>query len=241
MQLVRGDISNGNGLSKITMAALGDAFKERGRDDSTGVGKIRKQVKAINGATEELNDSLKSSSDRFGSLQNEFESYNLKQLEKLKADLDYQIKDAKAVGGLKEIFIGLNDGTIKGFDNLADFETTRRKILDALDKKREEEKTKHDSNFGVQKRAAKKEWDEAKAELKKSKPTKINIRVSNTIKPNSGNRPQRRPTKISVATLPAKAPKLPPKPNQPKQKPSARPISARMITSNSNATASRLQ
>ena len=167
MQLVRGDISNGNGLSKITMAALGDAFKERGRDDSTGVGKIRKQVKAINGATEELNDSLKSSSDRFGSLQNEFESYNLKQLEKLKADLDYQIKDAKAVGGLKEIFIGLNDGTIKGFDNLADFETTRRKILDALDKKREEEKTKHDSNFGVQKRAAKKEWDEAKAELKK--------------------------------------------------------------------------
>lgn len=167
MQLVRGDISNGNGLSKITMAALGDAFKERGRDDSTGVGKIRKQVKAIIGATEERNDSLKSSSDRFGSLQNEFESYNLKQLEKLKADLDYQIKDAKAVGGLKEIFIGLNDGTIKGFDNLADLETTRRKILDALGKKREEEKTKHDSNFGVQKRAAKKEWDEAKAELKK--------------------------------------------------------------------------
>lgn len=167
MQLVRGDIANGKGLSKITMAALGDAFKERGRDDSTGVGKIRKQVNTIIGATEELNDSLKSSSVRFGSMQNEFESYNLKQLEKLKADLDYQIKDAKTVGGLKEIFIGLNDGTVKGFDNLADLETTRRKILDALGKKREEEKTKHDSNFGVQWKAAKKEWDEAKAELKK--------------------------------------------------------------------------
>lgn len=167
MQLVRGDIANGKGLSKITMAALGDAFKERGRDDSTGVGKIRKQVNVAIGAAEDLKDSLQSVSERFGSMQNEFESYNLKQLEKLKADLDYQIKDAKTLGGLKEIFIGLNDGTVKGFDNLADLETTRRKILDALGKKREEEKTKHDSNFGVQKRAAKKEWDEAKAELKK--------------------------------------------------------------------------
>lgn len=167
MQLVRGDIANGKGLSKITMAALGDAFKERGRDDSTGVGKIRKQVNVAIGAAEDLKDSLQSVSERFGSLQNEFESYNLKQLEKLKADLDYQIKDAKTLGGLKEIFIGLNDGTVKGFDNLADLETTRRKILDALGKKQEEEKTKHDSNFGVQKRAAKKEWDEAKAERKK--------------------------------------------------------------------------
>lgn len=167
MQLVRGDISKGKGLSKVTMASLGDAFKEQGRDDSTGVGRIRKQVNAIIGATDELNDSLKSSSERFGSLQNEFESYNLKQLEKLKADLDYQIKDAKTVGGLKEIFIGLNDGTVKGFDNVAELETTRRKIQDALNKKREEEKAKHDSNLGVSWRAAKKEWEEAKAELKK--------------------------------------------------------------------------
>lgn len=167
MRLIQQDISSQGGLSKDTENAIRDALAHSGKwrsGSNSFLSQIERFIGDISQAGRSRDSQLEGVAAAFGSNKNDFDKFSKTELENLKKSISERYKDGKL---LRQFAVTMSDGSKKEFKAVADVVRAKRNIDEALKRIEDAEKSKHDSNLGVQWKAAKKEWDEAKAELKK--------------------------------------------------------------------------
>lgn len=167
MRLIQQDIPSGQGLSEDTKAAIKDAVIRSGKwksGSASFIGQIERLIEDVNEAGMDRELRMEGLSAAFGPSKNGYDKLGKSELERLKKILSDKDKDGES---FRQFVVAMSDGSKQEFKAVADVIMAKKNIDEALKKIETDEKLKHDSNFGVQYEAAKKEWEKAKSELEK--------------------------------------------------------------------------
>lgn len=173
LQLVIKDMEQIGRLSVETEDALGKAFGEKRLKNgnwsaASDVVEIKKLVKEERDALNLRNNSIQKANEKFGQLQNEYSELSATELKKRRDALKESYEDVQSNGG-KFIDV-LVDGEIKEtFKSLEDAQLALYKLDEAYKAKVAEESSKQSSNLANKISESRKEWEDAKNELKKIK------------------------------------------------------------------------
>lgn len=179
MELIVRDINRSNKLSEETTKAIADAMGEKGAVWSAGqnkgkieysgntykiLSKVREDAKAL----ELANKTTEEATRRFAVSENKFSEMTLAQLETRRKTLEKAYKTAKEKG-TERIDLTINGEVKKAYTSLAEVQLDLQKIQEAYTQKTAEQKAQASKNLATSISAAKKEWQEAKAEYEKIK------------------------------------------------------------------------
>lgn len=173
IRLVKNDIGNLGGISKSTYDELYKAFGgQRSKTNSnlwmknSDIDYIKEQVRDYRDATREYDESIADAKLKLGTDVNEYVEKDLDTLQKERDALQKAIDSSKADG--EEVVDVIVDGELKkSYALMADAQYAMTQIEQAMKSKKAEAKTAEDNKYSTKYNNAKKEWEEAKAELKK--------------------------------------------------------------------------
>lgn len=180
IRLVKNDIGNLGGISQSTYDELYKAFGgERSKTNSnlwmknSDIDYIKDQVRDYRDATREYNESIADAKLKLGTNINEYVDKDLATLQKERDALQKAIDSSKS-DGEDTVDVIVNGELKKSYAIMADAQYAMQQIEQAIKSKTLEVKTEKDNKYSTKYDNAKKEWEEAKAELKKIEADKDN-------------------------------------------------------------------
>lgn len=180
IRLVKNDIGNLGGISQSTYDELYKAFGgERSKTNSnlwmknSDIDYIKDQVRDYRDATREYNESIADAKLKLGTNINEYVDKDLATLQKERDALQKAIDSSKS-DGEDAVDVIVNGELKKSYAIMADAQYAMQQIEQAIKSKTLEVKTEKDNKYSTKYNNAKKEWEEAKAELKKIEADKDN-------------------------------------------------------------------